>query len=104
MSQPEVTAVNANPFWPEALAAVVGVVAGTVIGFGAANRGATVTSDKPLAAPIAAATALPSAPHVAARLSLPFRTTYAVQGVPKLPSTCAVTLPRHLRSTSNALP
>ena len=57
---------------------------GHVIGFGAANRGATVTSDKPLEAPIAAATALPSAPHVAARLSLPFRTTYAVQGRPEV--------------------
>ena len=84
MSQPAVTPVNANPFWPEALAAVVGVVAGTVIGFGVANRGATVTSDKPLEAPVAAATALPSAPHVAARLSLPFRTTYEVQGRPEV--------------------
>ena len=82
MSQPALTAVNAIPFWPEAIAGLVGVVAGAVIGFGVANRGATVTSDRPPQAPVAAATALPSASHVAARLSLPFRTTYEVQGRP----------------------
>jgi hypothetical protein len=80
LSQPAVTAVNATPFWLEALTGLVGVIAGAVIGFGVANREATVTSDRPPQAPVAAATALPSAPEVAARLSLPFRPTYEVQG------------------------
>jgi Big-like domain-containing protein len=82
MSQRAVRAVNAIPFGPEVLVALVGVVAGTIIGVGFANHAGRVTSDRPPQAPVAAATALPSAPHVAARLSLPFRTTHEVQGRP----------------------
>jgi hypothetical protein len=84
MSQPAVTAVNVIPLWPEALAALVGVVAGAVIGSGVANRGAIVTSGRSPKAPVAAVTTLPSAPHVAAMISVPFRTTYEIQGRPEV--------------------
>lgn len=82
MSPPASTADNATPFWLKALTGLVGVVAGAIIGVGVANRKATVASDRPPQALVAAATALPSEPHVSARLSVPFRTTYDVQGRP----------------------
>jgi hypothetical protein len=69
----------AFPFWSVALVALVAVVAGAFVGAGIANRKGTVSSDT-TPQPPAAVTALASAPHVAVKLSLPFRsTTDAVQ-------------------------
>jgi hypothetical protein len=83
MSQPALTPATAIAFWSVALLGLVAVVTGAFVGFGIANGGATVRSDRPPQPPDVAVTALPSAPHVAARLSLPFRsTTYEVQGRP----------------------
>jgi hypothetical protein len=85
MSQPALTPVNAVSFWSIALLGLIAVVAGAFAGFGIANRGATVRYDRPAPPPVAAATALPSAPHVAARLSLPFRSApYEGQGRPNV--------------------
>jgi K319L-like, PKD domain len=85
ISQPALKPVTAIPFWLVALVGLVGVGTGAFVGFGIASRGATLSSDRRPQPPIAAATALPSAPHVAATRSRPFRaTTYGVQGRPNV--------------------